>query len=236
MRNSYCGGQNEFSGGESMCTTASMCMGIAVLSGKVNPDKQEDDELSAEMQETMCVAGKGHLNISQQITGGKCHSTQTSIDDIIACANINLASMGLASKSYLISRDAGTRGFTMNDGEPTTLHAEPGKGSSGLLYNPKHDCVSPSTFPELLIPCSWDASSNVMAILTCNHHSVLLLNGPATRGYAFFDPLSGHLITEMNRWEMQDTVSRLTMACQMADCLVITTSSNHQKEGRRTKL
>lgn len=204
-----------------MCTTASLCMGVAILSARVDPSLQSDGKLRGAAAEVMRVAGTGHTHLSNKISKGANPSMQTGIDEILSHANIDLKTMGLVYKSYLITPQAGTASCSYTDGKPTLLQLA-GEESPGLLYVPEHDFVPQSVIPEIMIPTQWSKETNVVAVLTCNGHSVMLANGKSMHGYGFFDPLSGELMSNMDRFEIQDLIKEHTKRAPLADLLVIT--------------
>lgn len=146
---------------------------------------------------------------------------QTGIDEILSHANIDLQALGLVHRSYLIVQDAGLPSCPFTDGKQTLLRLIGAKPGS-LLYTPEQDFIPPSAVPEAMIPTEWTKETNVIAVLTCTGHSVMLANGKSMDGYGFFDPLSGELISGMNRHEMQRLVTRHTKGASLADLLVIT--------------
>lgn len=222
MRKVSCCNQNAFEGGRSMCTTASMCMGVAILSMKLVPSQQDDEDLKRCMTEVMQIAGTGHKNLSRRITNGTRESVQASVDDVLLHANIDLQELGLVHRSYVIAQDAGTPSCQITDGKPAQMRLSGGPVEV-LLYSPEQDFIPPSIVPEAMIPSKWDMPSSVVAVLTCKGHSVMLANGKSTDGYCYFDSLSGELITGMNRHEMHQLITDHTKNNTHADLLVITT-------------
>lgn len=212
----------DFENGGKMCTTASLCMGMAIISGKMDAECQSRDEFAREMDGVMEISSRAHERMSKRLTGGASTSVCTGIQEVLDCAGINLKELGLSGSSYIVSPRAGDPTFYLTDGKGLSLHANCGsKGSSSsLLYSPAQDLVTSDVVPELLLTRG-PASHGAVAVLTCSGHSVLLVNSPGIGGYGHFDPLYGKMVVGLDRGSLMQFVAGQTLGQEISDLYII---------------
>lgn len=178
-----------------MCTTASMCVGIAALSGSL-----QFPPCSAELDRVMQTASIAHCKIEGMVhhrdnpqapcPGVAPHCT-LSMYDLLSVAGIDLHEFGIESKEYIVSSSS-----TAAPDTPVTLSPSPPE--CPMMYTPSHCIIPPCIIPEVLITAD-DLRPLSVAVMTSGDHSICLLRG--RNGYDTFDPLEGRYTYGMGREE-----------------------------------
>ena len=215
-----CRTQLQFDGGQNMCTTASLYMGVAILSNKVDVTRDSNEDTVKTMNHVMRVSSQTHSKISRKLSTSGHPSVPVGVNELMEHSNLDFSRFGLQSHMYIVSCMAGNPSFQMTGGKPSSIElSQSNKG--GPMYKPIHDLVPPHVIPELLISSPQSLRRCIFSILTCAGHSILLFCGQDELGYGHFDPLNGRLVTGISRGRMQSFVERQMRGVELADLCII---------------
>lgn len=178
-----------------MCTTASLCVGVAFLCGVVStvPCREQVDG-------AMSVAHRGHRNLERRRCRGE-HGVgrcMLSVHDVLSLSMIDLEGLGLERREYIVLPRAQS-----SPGTPSP-RAEAG---SAFERAPARCLVAPEDIAGLMRPA--ERGSPTMAVLTGRGHSVcLMLAGDQT--FSTFDPATGILQHGMDAPSFEAQAAALT--------------------------
>ena len=178
-----------------MCTTASLCVAISVLSDKIKPATGNASEMSNILSGVMEFAGGAHRRVSDQLTKGGGGSTQAGFHDITRLTGLDLDALGVHVKSCIISESTShyTDGMDAPLSMTKSLHGP-------LLYTPSYDIVPQNVIPDIITPSNWGAVT--ASVLTSGHHSTAIFAGQDMEGFAAFDPLPGEFWYNLSSEEL----------------------------------
>lgn len=178
-----------------MCTTASMCVGIAFLSGMVStvPSREQVDR-------AMAVAQRGHRNLERvrlDGSGGGGHC-RLSVHDVLSLSGIDLDGLGMEKREYIVMACA--------DGGPALGQESTDKGSA-FQNTPARCLATPDDIADLMRPA--EPTNPTMAVLTGQGHSVCLMmaEGPS---FSIFDPATGVLQHGMHEASFRGRAAGIT--------------------------
>ena len=210
MRVIRCSPQTQIQGGGNMCTTASLCVAISVLSDKIKPATGNASEMSNFLSGVMEFAGGAHRRVSDQLTKGGGVSTQAGFHDITRLTGLDLDALGVHVKSCIVSEY--TDGMDAPLSMTKALHGP-------LLYTPSYDIIPQNVIPDIITPLKWETVT--ASVLTSGHHSTAIFAGQNMAGFAAFDPLPGEFWYNLNSEELASFLRSCIPPNDIADITVM---------------
>lgn len=210
MHEIHCNKQNDLRYGDLMCTTASMCFGIALISGNLHMQKHEHTGVVHRVNEIMMVASKAHRKFELRNKGCETHARpqMASVNEILVSAGLDLCKLGVLVEEFMV----------------TNMHFSPeteiflSGGSRPLKYQPSTFSVPVNMVPDILIPR--DNNDHVAATFTNGKHTVCLFNS-VDWSYGQFDPGTGTMRHSMTRSELIRCVDNMLVGCSYCDMTVL---------------
>lgn len=206
----HCNKQNDLRYGDLMCTTASMCFGVAFISGNLTMQKHGHSGVVHRMNEIMMVASKAHRKFELRNRGGETRACpqMASVHEILVSAGIDLTKLGMVVEEFMVTN--------LHFSQETKLL--PSGVCKTLAYEPSTCTVPIHMLPEILIPRN--RHDPVVATFTNGKHTVCLFNSEEWL-YGMFDPGSGTMRHSMTRSELIGFVENISEGCAYCDMTVM---------------
>lgn len=193
--------QGSYKNGDLMCTSASMCMAMSIISQKINVCSDDGINLIKNINDVMNMAsraqGKIEVQMNNESRGGRDCYTQRNGEQVPHCmisAKDMLCKLGIDIKAIGI----GVREYVMC-AEGQNTHLKLGNEKFPFQYEASSCFIMPEHLPECLISTE-GYTYPLTCVLTSNGHSVCVTY--ANGRYSFFDPIPSIMIVDMNRTEL----------------------------------